>query len=115
METENTNIEEDVQKTLHSLDNIQKASPKPFLYTRIMARMERSKASTSNAFELKPAYRRITIAAFVILVAINIFTATFYLGYTSETASESSQEEIYFDQYYPTLTTIDNIEQNLTE
>ena len=115
MKSETKHIEEEVQKTLQSLDNVQKASPKPFLYTRIMARMEKYKASTSNVFELKPGYRRITIAAFIILIAINIFTATFYLGYTSETTLENSQEEIYFDQYYPTLTTIDNIEQNLTE
>lgn len=115
MKTEKKHIENEVSKTLASLDNIQKASPKPFLYTRIMAKMEKKLKVPSSAYELKPVYRRIVLASLVILVAFNIFTATIYLGGNVTSTTESSQEELYFDQYYPTLTTIDNMEQNLTE
>tara|TARA_Y100001972_G_C7655779_1_gene330271 strand:- start:143 stop:442 length:300 start_codon:yes stop_codon:yes gene_type:complete len=34
------NLEEEISKTLHSIDNIQRADPGPFFYTRLSAKME---------------------------------------------------------------------------
>jgi hypothetical protein len=115
MKTDMKYIESEVSKTLESLDNIQKASPKPFLYIRIMARMEKAKEVSSGAYELKPVYLRIALASLAVLIVFNVFTVTLYLGSDPASTTEASQEEMYFDQYYPALTTIDNIEQNLTE
>jgi len=115
MKTDPKHIETEVNKTLASLDGIQKANPKPYLYTRIMAKMENAERSSSSSLALKPAYQRIIVASLLILVAFNFFTATLYFSSTSSTTETASQEEMYFDQYYPTLTTIDNMEQYLTE
>ena len=115
MKTENKHIENEVKRTLESLDNIQKASPRPFLYTRIMARLEGTEMNKSVSRELKPVYQRIFVGALVLLAVINIFTASLFLGNNSDSGTEISQEESYFEGYYPTLTTIDNLEQYTTE
>jgi len=115
MKKDKSYIENEVSKTMASLDNIEKASPKPFLYTRIMARMEKEKTTTANAFVLKPVYQRVAMTVLVILLVFNVLTATLFIGVNSESSTENTQEELYFDQYYPTLTTIDNIEENINE
>lgn len=115
MKKDKKHIENEVSKTMASLDSIEKASPKPFLYTRIMARMEKERNTASKVFELKQVYQRVGITALVILLVFNIITATLFFGVTSEPTTENSQEELYFDQYYPAMTTIDNLEQNINE
>ena len=108
-------IENEVNRTLTSLDDIKKASPKPFLYTRIMARMENEKSNSLKGLEFKPVYQRVGMAVLVILLVFNVLTASLFIGVNSGVSSENSQEEIYFDQYFPSLTTIDNLEQNINE
>jgi hypothetical protein len=118
MKTTRNNIEEEVKRTLASLDNVQPASPRPFLYTRIEARMENMKKKPVSVLELKPIYQRLSVAVLVVLVVFNVITASFYLGSsasTGSTATELSEEEVYFEQYYTSVTTIDNLEENIIE
>jgi len=117
MKTTRNNIEEKVKRTLASLDSVQPASPRPFLYTRIKARMERAHENQARVFELKPAYQRLSVAVLVLLVVFNVITASFYIGSSDNTATatELSEEEVYFEQYYTSLTTIDNLEENIIE
>ena len=115
MKTKDKNIENEVIKTMSSLDQLERARPKPFLYTRTMARMQAINEDALKRYELKPVYLRIAITGLSALVVFNLFTATLFLGNSSNTSLEITQEEIYFEQYYPSLTTIDNLEQNLTE
>ena len=42
-------------------------------------------------------------------------TATLFIGTNTDSLSENNIEETFLDQYYPSMTTIENIEQNLTE
>jgi len=116
MKTTKTHIEEEVKKTLSSLDGMSVASPRPFFYTRLRARMERLEPAAEKVLGLKPAYQRVTVGAVVLLLVFNIFTATLILGSDSQiTTTDVSTEQSYFDQYYPSLTTIDNLEQNLNQ
>ena len=115
MKTGNKHIEEEVLKTLSSLDHIERASPKPFLYTRLMARLEASTSEVISQLDLKPAYIRVAMAALIILVAFNFVTVTLFNGTNTTTTSETNIEQTFLDQYYPSMTTIENIEQNLTE
>ena len=39
MKSINRNIEKRIEDSMHALDNIKKVEPKPFLYTRIKAKM----------------------------------------------------------------------------
>jgi len=64
-------IEQEVNKTLDSLEGLKKAEANPWLFTRIKARLEREEKSVwSKAISLlgKPA---IAIAALLLLVVIN--------------------------------------------
>lgn len=115
MKTTNSHIEEEVRKTLESLDGMTGASPRPFFYTRLMAKMEASSPRTEKTFRLRPAYQRIALGVAAVLLIFNLFTATLILGSNSQTTTESSAEQSFFDEYYPTLTTIDNLEQNLNQ
>jgi len=115
MKTTNSHIEEEVNKTLASLDGLTGASPRPFFYTRLMAKMESSELKTEKVFKLRPTYQRIVMGVAAVLLIFNLFTATLILGSGSKTTSESSTEQSFFDEYYPTLTTIDNLEENLNQ
>lgn len=115
MKTMRKNVEEEVLKTLSSLDNIGKASPKPFLYTRVMARLEKSSSRDEKQVDLKPAFVRLAVAVLVVLVVFNFVTATLFIGTNTDVSTDTTIEASFMDQYYPTMTTIDNIEQTLTE
>jgi hypothetical protein len=115
MNKEMKNIEEEVRKTLSSLDSIQKAELKPFLYTRIRAKMEAASAAPIKQFELKPAFVRIGMATLVLLLVFNFVTATLFIGTDSAAVSETTIEETFIDQYYPTMATIENLESYITE
>jgi len=115
MKTTNSNIEEEVRKTLESLDGLTSAAPRPFFYTRLKARMESQEPATEKVFSMRPVYQRVTIGVAAVLLVFNIFTASLIFGSSSQATSEASTEQTFFDEYYPTLTTIDNLEQKLNQ
>ncbi len=65
-----------VEETLNSLDGIQKASPGPFFYTRVMARME---AEPQNLWESVTAFltRPYVIASVISFILLLNATAIF--------------------------------------
>jgi hypothetical protein len=115
MKTTNSHIEEEVRKTLSSLDGLTSASPRPFFYTRLRARMESAEPSTEKVFTWKPAYQRVAIGAVAILLVFNMFTATLIRGSGSQVTTEAGTEQTFLDEYYPALTTIDNLEQSINQ
>jgi hypothetical protein len=55
MKNRDKHIEKKVEQTLHALDGMERARPKPFLYTRIKARLEKGAEmpqQTSYSFSL---------------------------------------------------------------
>lgn len=69
-------IENEVEKTLRALDGIERAEPKPFLYTRLKARMEqRAESKTQARWHLRPAY---LVASLVLLVGLNVWAVVQY-------------------------------------
>jgi hypothetical protein len=59
-----------VEETLNSLDGLQKASPGPFFYTRVMARMETEQQNlweSVTAFLTRP-YVIATVISFILLL-----------------------------------------------
>lgn len=115
MKTTNSHIEDEVRKTLSSLDGLTGASPRPFFYTRLKARMERFEKTPEKVLSLRPAYQRIALGVVAVLVVFNIFTASLIFRSESVSSSDTSTEQAFLDEYYPTLTTIDNLEQNLNQ
>ncbi len=68
----NINIQDEINKTLTSLDNIERRKAKPFLYTRIQAKLDTNyKTESYNWFFDTPILKP---ALAVLFIAINIFT-----------------------------------------
>ena len=69
-------MEDEVEKTLRALEGMERAEPKPFLYTRLKARMERqAKPAPIIGWRLRPAY---LVASLVLLVSLNIWAVMQY-------------------------------------
>jgi len=90
-------IQDAVDKTMDSLDGLQRAMPRPFLFTRIKARLVREEKSFwSRALDFigRPA---VAMATVVIAVIIN---ATVFFEFQSEPAQNAQDEEQVFASEY---------------
>lgn len=77
-------IENEVEKTLRALDGIERAEPKPFLYTRLKARIEqRAESKNRVMWHLRPAY---LVASLVLLVGLNVWAVVQYNRQKSSSA-----------------------------
>jgi hypothetical protein len=69
-------LEKKINDVLDSLDGIQPAEPRPYFYTRVLARLKRDEAtgwSVVGSFLGKPA---IAIAGLFLILVMNIFIVT---------------------------------------
>ena len=75
----NKDIHKMIDEVLESLDGLQRAEPNPFLYTRVMARINREHDSTwekiANLFS-RPVVAFATIILFIAINAIVLFKNT---------------------------------------
>lgn len=103
------NIQLQVEEALNSVDGIQKASPKPYLLTRINARLNRqAKTNWEKAavFISRPA---VMVAGVCLVLAINISVVLLNNSASNNTVAEHSanvgSDE---DEAYTSFATIDN-------
>lgn len=92
----NEHIQREVEKTMQSLDGINRAEANPFLFTRIKARMQKQNAwEKITSFISRPV---IAIAALVLVMAINGW-AVFSNEENTSQANESIANTDIADQY----------------
>ena len=90
---QNDKIQEEVEMTLSSTEKIREAEPNPFLFDRIMYRME-TESQPNNAITIRFKY----VLAILILVALNILTV---IHFNSEKSDIEAQSRIAnFDEEY---------------
>lgn len=66
----NQHIEEEVDKTLRSLDGLERAAPKPFFLTRVQARLDRRTAPKPlTNWVFRPAY---VVASLGLVLLLNL-------------------------------------------
>jgi hypothetical protein len=83
--------DQEIEAILNSLEGIQKATPQPFLYTRLMARMQWADNSVWSRvlqFVSKPAY---ALGLIVVFLLINGYILFNQFNTTTEPAEESTQ------------------------
>jgi hypothetical protein len=107
-------IDEEVEKTLQAFDGVEKAKPRPFLYTRIQARLERKAERKARAGVLSPAFQRFAIIVVMLIVAFNIYTAARVFIYPDATDTSLTNEQLFVEEYYPSTPTLYNISQTTT-
>ena len=94
---EQKHIREEVEKTLESLNGVQRAAANPYLFTRIEARLEkeeRSFWSRALTFISRPS---VAVPAIVLTILIN--TAIFF-EFKSEKVQTPQEEEQFFASEY---------------
>ncbi len=107
MKKTDQDIENLVEQTLSAFDGVDRAKPKPFLYTRIMARKEKSLAG-STGFTL-PVIQRIGLAFIILIISFNIYTATTIFRNSVSNVSLEENEQAFVEDLYPSIPTLDNI------
>ena len=80
-----------IEEVMRSLDDIKKASPSPFFFTRLEARMERDKSvwETISSFVAKPI---IAFACICLIIMIN--AAVIFSSENSEKSASAQNNEI---------------------
>lgn len=104
----NDQINKLVEDTLNSLDGMQRANPKPYLFTRLTAKMQRSNdGAWDNAlrFISRPA---VAMACVLLVVAINVMVFTIHHQNTATAGGEDPIAAI--DGYNGTVSLLRDIE-----
>ncbi|MFT5885341.1 MAG: hypothetical protein ACI9IP_001801 [Arcticibacterium sp.] len=91
-------LNEEVQKTLNSLENVEAASAPDFFYTRLKARMENELSIQKSSFSwiLKPAFVVPTLA---LVLAINVLTVRQFLKNDNSEVSSINAEQAFMTEY----------------
>ena len=90
-------IQEKVDKTLESLDGIQRAAAKPYLFTRIEARLEKEEKSfwsRALTFISRPS---VAVPAIVLTILIN--TAIFFEFKSEKVQTPQDEEQVFASEY----------------
>lgn len=96
-----------IDKTLNAFDGADRARPKPFLYTRIQSRKEKSVAGITGY--MSPVLQQFGLAFIIMIIAFNIYTATTLFGNSSANDLLEENEYSFVEEFYPSTPTIDNI------
>ena len=98
------NIDQQVDETLNSLDSMQKASPGHFFFTRVQARLNRTKKDIwehALSFISKPAF---LAAAVIVIIMIDVMALANLKP--AETNPAAEQAQVFAEEYNFTIATI---------
>jgi len=99
----NNFIQQEIEKTLQSLDGVQRAEANPYLFTRIKARMEKNTSwERISSFVSRPV---IAFATLLLIMAINAFVL-FSSGKNEGTGTGEIAVTDIADEYNSSATTI---------
>ncbi len=102
------NIHKKIEEVMQSIDNISKASPRPFLFTRLEARMQREK----NIWEKLSSFVARPVVAFACICLVIMINAMVILSAnTSENSLvQQNSESATVDEYSQVTTTLYDFE-----
>jgi len=90
--------QENIQRTMESLDRLQRIQTPPGLYEKVMAKVNKP------TVKVIPLHRRWQVAAAAVLLVINTFSLSFYVKQNSNTGQDNYYEALAED-YSVSLTT----------
>jgi hypothetical protein len=96
-----------MEDTLHSIDGIEKASPRPFFFTRLEARMNRERNAWEKiaSFVARPVVALASISLVIMINAVVVFSSSDAKDATASqnteiaTVDEYSQVSVIFYEY----------------
>lgn len=101
-------IQEKVEQAMSSLDNVQRATANPFLYTRIQAALEKEEIgfwASFGSFITKPA---VAFATLVLILSMNSLVL-FSNSDSTVSAGSTEEEQLFAGEYTLATTTDENI------
>jgi hypothetical protein len=101
-------IEPAVEETLRSLDGLKTASPGPFFFTRVQARLNRSERNVWEKLSMLLSRPTVAIAGICLIIFINTLTVL-DLKDTAPSLAEQN-EPIYDEEYNMAVTSFYDIE-----
>ena len=104
------NIEKLIDEALSSADGAGRAIPKPFLLTRINARLNRATESNwerAGRFIARPV---VVIAGLCLIIAVNVLVISTNRSTADDTTSVADQQSTTADEFSTTVTTLYEIE-----
>jgi hypothetical protein len=107
---DNSNIEKNIDDALNSFDGANKAAPRPFLFTRLTARMNKEENSTwekAVKFIARPA---VAVAGLCLIIGINAVVIFNNTGKTT-VADQAYNNTDEFSTTTATLYNFENTEQ----
>jgi hypothetical protein len=111
------NIDKEIRQTLAAFDGITKASPKPFFYSRIIARRERLVQAAEPSRDVSPVLVRVTVSALFILFFVSLYSVvTVQKKDTISTQATTPTElESFIEDYYPQTPTVYNLDEKINK
>jgi len=102
------NIHKKIEEVMQSIDNIQKASPRPFLFTRLEARMQKEKNIWVKlaSFVARPVIALTCICIILMMNAIVIFSTS----NSGNSLTQQNAELATVDEYSQVTTTLYDFE-----
>jgi len=93
----NENINKRINEVMRSLDGIEKASPRPFFFTRLEARLQRQKSrwEVVSSFLSKPVVAIACICLIIMINAMVIFSSTNLKSSTDQQNNELATADEY--------------------
>ncbi|UII23106.1 hypothetical protein [Fulvivirga ligni] len=101
---EKTRIEKEVDSTMSSMDNLERATVKPFFYTRLQARMNKEREYVTSAGW------KWSMAAVILLLVMNAFTL---LQVDSTDSAEGNSDEVELLSQEYSVSTFDIYEEDI--
>ena len=114
MKKEKQHLRALVEETLKAFDGIKRAKPKPFLFTRLQARMKAEKVSETRFKILSPVFQQIAIALVILVFIVNIITMARLIIIPSASDSIQMEEQAFIEEFYPSTPTLYSINQTIT-
>ena len=112
MKKVNEHIEKEVARTLTAFDDIQKASPRPFFYARLNARLQATYYVPENSFISSSLWIRVVISVVVFLIIVNAYTVSTVKKPDSSLALPATNElQSFIGDYYPQTPTVYTVDQ----
>jgi hypothetical protein len=103
-------IDKKIEDALNSLEGLEKASPGPFFYTRLQARLHRAEANVWEAIIAFVARPSVAIASIILVIAVNTFVLFRDASGPASYAVQSDQA--FIDEYNQTVSfyNVENME-----
>ena len=94
----NKRVEEEIEKTLHLMDNIELLKPNPYLYTRVKAAIEKSGRVSNELNKEKALSVKLLPAFLLLLVILNFYSIIDFSSTNDTTIQTTNNREEYMQQ-----------------